>query len=186
MKNNRTPHSFLILGISFVTTLALISGVTLTHFQGFALLGSAHAMANVSSPTCATTKGKNPQLCEHQDPITQGCTTDTQTLEIEDALYQGEQIGEVDLRHSTSCGTYWVRTIAYQNTVGNIQAIHATVTFQNATHEDILIVPGSLPQNTEVLAYTDMTRSLNATPFGTGVFEIIGHANTPIIVPLTL
>ena len=186
MKNNHIPHLFLILGISFFTTLALIGGVTLTHFQGVALLGSAHAMTNVSSPTCATTKGKNPQLCEHQDPIIQGCTTDAQTLEIEDALYQGEQIGEVDLRHSTNCGTYWVRTIAYQNTIGNVQAIHATVTFQNATHEDILIVHQSLPLHTEVLAYTDMTRSLNATPFGTGIFEIIGQATTPIIVPLTL
>ena len=61
--------------------------------------------------TCASTNGTQPNLCAQQDPVAQGCTTDAQTKENIPAYNQDTLMGEVDLRYSPTCNTYWVRTI---------------------------------------------------------------------------
>ncbi len=176
-KTNQTFRFLLTLGICLLTTLVLL-GVA-SHLRGFTPFSLAHAMANPT--TCVELAGKDPVLCEHQDPKVQGCTADDESIERQDAFYQNRLIGETDLRYSPSCGSYWVRAMAYATADGIIKTIHATITFQDHTIEDIPGTPKFLVA--PVIAYTDMTHGPIPLNVGSGVFEIKGQSQ-PIIVPI--
>ena len=171
----------LILGISFITTLILIGGILALHTPRFALSSFAHAMAGrtLFSSTCQLTKGVQPALCEHQDPQAQGCTSDAQSIEVQDVFSRGMLIGEVDLRYSFTCKSFWTRTIAYARAEGIIQAVHARVTFNDATTEDRPVSPNFLVARAPVISFTDMTMSHFSG--GSGVFDLLGQSQ-----PLTI
>ncbi len=144
--NTQGRRLLVILGISFVTTLVLIGGTLALHPSGLALASSAHAMTRQTffRPTCQSTQGTQPALCEHQNPQAEGCTTDAQSNEVQDVFSQGILIGEVDARYSFTCKSFWTRTIAYASAEGSLQTIHARVTFNDATTEDIPVSPNVL------------------------------------------
>ena len=179
--NNPVRRLVLILGISFVTTLALVWGTLALHTPGFALSAFAHAMAGHASinATCQSTKGAQPTLCEHQNPQTQGCITDAQSTEVQDVFSRGMLIGEVDLRSSFTCKSFWTRTITYASAEGIIQAVHARVTFNDATTEDIPFSPNFLAARAPIISFTDMTHGHFSG--GSGVFDLLGQSQ-----PLTI
>jgi hypothetical protein len=179
IKNNQMFRLLLTLGMSLITTLVLIGGAMAIHLQGFALSSFAHAMIRQS--TCETTEGMDPALCEHQDPKAQGCAADAETIEAQDVFYQKTLIGEVDLRFSPNCDSSWVRAMGYATANGIIKTIHATITFQNNTTEDIPGTPKFLVA--PVIAYTDMTHLPIIPRVGAGIFEIKGQSQ-PITVPI--
>jgi hypothetical protein len=133
LKQNQASRLLLLVGLPLVTTLIVLAGVTALHLPGFSLVSLAHAMTR--SSTCATTKGTQQDLCEGQNPGTQGCLQDAQTTEMQSVYVQNTLIGEVDLRHSVTCDTYWVRTIAYANVMPQIQSLSATIAFNGTVHE---------------------------------------------------
>jgi hypothetical protein len=181
IKNNQTSRLLLTLSLSLLTTLALIGGAMVIHLQGLAPFSLAHAMVGPTTATCKTTAGKIPAFCEHRDPVAQGCATDAETIEAQDAYYQNTLIGEVDLRYSPGCDTCWVRAMAYATADGMINVIHARITFQNNTTEDIPGTPKFLVA--PVIAYTDMTHLPIMPHVGVGIFEIKGQPQA-ITVPI--
>src|SRR5262249_5854543 len=111
LKNNRIQHLLLALGVPFVTTLVLLIDTRGLRVPGFSPSSFAHAMT--LQPTCASTQGTQQNLCNQQNPLTQGCVQDAQTLEAVSVFdTHNSLIGEVQLRHSQTCKTLWVRTIA--------------------------------------------------------------------------
>jgi Protein of unknown function (DUF2690) len=181
--HNQTRRLLLILGISFVTTLVLIGGTLAMHPPGFALSSFAQAKAGLTlvSPTCQSTQGTQPALCEHQNPQTQGCTADAQSIEVQDVFSRGMLIGEVDLRYSFLCQSFWTRTIASARAEGIIQAVHAQLTFNDATTEDRQASPNLLVARAPVISFTDMTHG--HFHGGSGVFDLLGQSQ-PLTIPL--
>ena len=178
LKNNQILRLLGILGISLVTMLIILGGSTAIHLQGIAPFTTTVHAATLSS-SCAATKGTQPALCEHQDPIVQGCVTDAETLDLQ-TVYQNSQqtkpLGEVDLRYSPTCKAYWIRTIAFATTKGVFKAIHALLVFHNHTKEDIVgtsIVPSTL---TPYAAWTDMTVAPILPHAGSGRFDLFGQS----------
>jgi hypothetical protein len=150
------------------------------HIPGFLLLSTAHAQQNQS--TCAATNGTQTNLCDQQDPAGQGCAQDAQTLERVPAYNQGTLIGEVDLRHSNVCNTYWVRTIAYASAIPPVNAIDASITFTNGSVSDSGQI--ELQSGQPAIVYTEMSYkhfSISSNQYG--VFHLAGTA-PPITVSL--
>jgi hypothetical protein len=183
VKNNHTLRLLVILGSSLVTTLALLGGSIAIHEQGLTPFATTAHAATVSS--CATTKGTQPARCEHQDPIVQGCVTDAETLDLH-TVFQDSQhtkpLGEVELRYSPTCKTYWVRTTAFAITKGVFHAIHARLLFHNQTQEDIVGTP-IVSTLTPYVAWTDMTVAPIPPHVGSGSFDLVGRSH-PITVVL--
>ena len=185
LKNKHTLQLVVILGISLVTTLALIWG-TAHYAQGLSPFTTAVHAAPLSAPTCATTKGTQKSLCEHQDPIVQGCVIDAETLNLQ-TVSQGNQqtkpLGEVELRYSPKCKTYWVRTTAFITAKGIFKTIHAMLLFHNHTKEDIVGTPPFADPHAAYIVWTDMTTAPIETHAGSGSFDIIGQPQ-PFMAPL--
>jgi hypothetical protein len=185
LKNNPVLRLLVSLGLSLMTTLVLIGGGMALHLHSIApFVTAAHAATLGSS--CATTKGTQPTLCEHQDPIFQGCVTDAEILDLQ-TVYQDSQqtkpLGEVDLRYSPTCKTYWIRTMAFVTTRGVFKDIHAILVFHDHTKEDIVgknPIPSTL---TPYVAWTDMTMAPILPHAGAGSFDLFGHSK-PITVNL--
>jgi hypothetical protein len=183
LKSNQTLRLLGIFGISLLTML-IIGGGSILMQRGFPLFATTAHAATVNS--CATTKGTQPALCEHQDPIVQGCVTDAETLDLQ-IIFQDRQqtkpLGEVDLRYSPTRNAYWIRTIAFATTAGVFKAIHAVLVFHNHTKEDIVgtsIVPSTI---TPYTAWTDMTVAPLLPHAGSGSFDLFGQPK-PITVAL--
>jgi hypothetical protein len=184
-KNNPALRLSVILGISLVTTLVLIGSSTALHLRGFAPFATAAHAATLGS-SCATTKGTQFTLCEHQDPIFQGCVTDAETRDLQTVFQDSQQtkpLGEVELRYSPTCKAYWIRTTAFVITKGVFKDIHAMLVFHDQTKEDIVgknPVPSTL---TPYVAWTDMTVAPILPHAGSGSFDLFGHTQ-PITVAL--
>jgi hypothetical protein len=179
-KNKPMLRTLLILGVTSVTTLILVIGLVVLHIPGFSPLASAHAPQHQS--TCATTSGTLLNLCDQQDPIVQGCAQDAQSIESVFAYHQGTLIGEVDLRHSTLCNTYWVRTIAYASAIPPVNAIDAYITFTNGSVSDSGQI--ALQSGQPATVYTEMAYqhfSMSTNQYGT--FHLTGTAS-PITISL--
>ena len=183
LKNNQVLRFPLLLGIPLITTLVLLIGTTAFHLSSFSLLSFAHAMMLPS--TCANTQGAQQNLCEGQSPTAQGCIQDAQTVELQSVYFQNTLIGEVDLRHSITCNTYWVRTIGYANATPQIQSVDATISLNGKVHES---TESSSPHGQRMIAVTNMlfwplTQKLRAAPSFSGVYRL-GGQNPPITIPL--
>src|SRR5579859_7790610 len=87
---------------------------------------TAHAHQGASQ-TCTSTHGTIAALCEGQFPILEHCADDAESVRILPAYVQGVLIGEVDLRHSSTCHTYWLRTMAYGGTNGLVLDVEANI-----------------------------------------------------------
>jgi Protein of unknown function (DUF2690) len=183
LKNNQTFRLLGIFGISLLTMLVILGGSTIIH-QGFPPFAPTAHAATVNS--CATTKGTQSVLCERQDPIVQGCVTDAQTLDLQTVFQDRQQtkpLGEVELRYSPTCKTYWIRTTAFVTTTGVFKAIHAILVFHNQSKEDIVgtsIVPSTI---TPYVAWTDMTVAPMLPRAGSGSFDLFGQSK-PITIAL--
>jgi Protein of unknown function (DUF2690) len=183
LKNNQTLRLLGIFGISLLTMLVILGGSTIIH-RGFPPFATTAHAATVNS--CATTKGTQPALCERQDPIVQGCVTDAQTLDLQTVFQdrlQTKPLGEVELRYSPTCKTYWIRTTAFVTTTGIFKAIHAILVFHNHIKEDIVgtsIVPSTI---TPYVAWTDMTVAPMLPRAGSGSFDLFGQSK-PITIAL--
>jgi hypothetical protein len=179
MKNNRVQRILLFLGVPLVTTLVLLIGTFVFRIPGFSPFSFAHAMT--LQPTCASTLGTDPNLCNQQSPFAQGCTQDAQTIEAV-AVFDTNNtlIGEVHLDHSQTCKTFWVSTIANAN-VSQVQAVDATISLNNGQVQD--------RQNTNVqsgqalVAMTDMVQPTMAPKTLAGVFHLSGQTQ-PMTIPL--
>ncbi|BCL79591.1 DUF2690 domain-containing protein [Ktedonobacteria bacterium brp13] len=181
LKNTQHLRLFVVLGISLVTTLALLGGTIVLHAQGFTPFATtAHAAS--STTTCAATKGTQQALCEHQDPVAQGCVIDTEILDLQTVVRENKPIGEVDLRYSPTCKTYWLRTQAFVTTQGVFKAIHAILLFHNHTQEDIVGTPTVNPLRAYVV-WTDMTVAPILPHAGSAQFDLFSQSQ-PITVPL--
>jgi len=184
LKNNQTLRLLGIFGISLLTMLVILAGSTIIH-QGFPPFATTAHAAPVNS-SCAATKGVQPVLCEHQDPIVQGCVTDAQTLDLQTVFQDRQQtkpLSEVELRYSPTCNAYWVRTTAFVTTTGVFKAIHAMLVFHNHTTEDIVgtsIIPSTI---TPYVAWTDMTVAPMLPRAGSGSFDLFGQSK-PITIAL--
>ncbi|GCE15053.1 DUF2690 domain-containing protein [Tengunoibacter tsumagoiensis] len=182
--NNPTVRILLILGICLMTTFMLL-GVTVLHTRGFSsLMTRAHA-ATSNTATCATTKGTQPALCEQQDPIIQGCVHDAKTIEQHPVFQSNQQtttLGEVDLRYSSTCKTYWVRTIAFVSAQKVFTAIHAMLLFHNQNKEDIVGTPTFPDPRIPYVAWTDMTTGPLVQYSGSGSFEMVGETQPLTVV----
>jgi hypothetical protein len=177
LRNNRMQRIFLLLGIPLITTLVLLISTVGFRVPGFSLFSFAHSM---TLQTCSNTQGTQQNLCKQQNPVTQGCTQDAQTLEEVSAFNeQNTLIGEVDFRHSQICKTYWVRTIAYAN-APQVQAIDATVTFNDGKvqdHKNSNVQPGQ-----SMVVFTDMLLSTPSPKTLAGVFHLSGQTQPMTIL----
>src|SRR5437762_1023343 len=109
LKQIQKPHvQYSVALCTVAVILALVFG------RLFIKGGTAHAEA---SPTCASTQGTDTALCEKQDPTVQHCDLDVQSLRVLPADLGGGLVGEVDLRTSPTCHTYWIWTIVYGGVV---------------------------------------------------------------------
>ena len=183
LKKNQIPRLLLLIGIPLVTTLILLVGVTALHVLGFSFFALAHAMTR--SSTCATTKGTQQNLCEGQSPEAQGCLQDAQTVEMQSVYVQNTLIGEVNLRHSVTCDTYWVRTIAYANITPHVQSLSGTIAFNGNVHER---QEGSSPRGQRMIAVTTMlfwpfTQKLRVAASFSGTYTFGGQIPS-LIIPL--
>jgi hypothetical protein len=173
-----------ILGISLLTTLVLIGGSTVLHLQhGFSPFTSA-AHAETLSSSCATTKGTQKALCEHQDPAQQGCVTDAETLDLQTVFQDGQQskpLAEVELRYSPTCKTYWVRTTAFVTTKGVFKDVHAMLVFHDRTTEDIVGKNPAPNTLTPYVTWTDMTVAPILPHAGSGRFDLFNHSQPDIV-----
>jgi hypothetical protein len=170
LKQLRLSQLLLLMGGPFVIALALLIGITALHAPAFSLLSLAHAMMLRS--TCASTQGTQPNLCNQQNPAMQGCTQDAQTLEgVSVFTPQNALIGEVDLMHSTTCKTMWVRTIAYAN-AGDVQAIDATISLNDGQVQDHQTHRGHAGQR--LVAATDMVQFSVFPKTLAGIFHLQG------------
>jgi hypothetical protein len=80
-------------------------------------------------------------------------------------------IGEIDLRHSPTCGTYWVRTIAYPFAVGSpVLLVEANISFTDQSSDD---VPDNIIwfDGTKT-AWTPMT--VTRPKVASGTFDLVG------------
>lgn len=182
LKNNQALRLWVILSISLVTILVLIGGSTALHLQVFAPFTTA-AHAATLGPSCATTKGTQPALCEHQDPIAQGCVVDAETLDLQTVFQDRQQtkpLGEVELRYSPTCKAYWIRTTAFVTTKGVFKAIHAMLVFHDQTKEDIVGTPTVPSTLTPYVAWTDMTVAPILPHAGSGSFDLFGKQSITV------
>ena len=175
LKKNQISRLLLLVGIPLVTTLILLVAVTALHVPGFSLFSLAHAMTR--SSTCATTKGTQQNLCEGQSPEAQGCLQDAQTVELQSVYVQNTLIGEVNLRHSVTCDTYWVRTIAYANVTPHVQSLSGTITFNGTIYER---QERNAPHGQRMIAVTNMlfwpfTQKLRVAPSFSGAYTFGGQ-----------
>lgn len=179
LKNARVQRILLLLGVPLVTTLVLLIGTIALHVPGFTLLSFAHAMAH--QPTCASTQGTQPNLCNKQNPIAQGCTQDVQMLEVVSVFTkQNMLIGEVDLRYSNTCKSYWIRTIAYAN-APQVRAVDAIISFDDGQvqdHQNNNAQPGQ-----RLIVFTDMIQPTMLPKIASGVFHLYRQTQ-PITIPL--
>lgn len=177
-KHNQTVRVILLLTITCITTLLLIIGSLAFHVSSFLPFSFAHA-----ATTCATTKGTQQDLCEQQNPVEQGCTQDAHSIEVESVYTsQNKLIGEVDIRHSALCKTFWMRTIAYAN-AQQVEAIDAIISFHTGKVEDVKQIVSSSGQ--QIIARTNMVFvPLSIIPTNwKGMFHLKGQAQ-PITIPI--
>ena len=155
------PHvQYSVALCSVAVILALIFGKL--FIQG----GMAHAAAG---PTCASTQGTNTALCEKQDPTVQHCDLDAQSLKVLPVFYRGTLVGEVDLRTSATCKSYWIRTIAYGSAVqstsnGPVINVEANITFTDLTTENATNPTPQLDRS--LLTWTSMTTKIPSSTSG--------------------
>jgi hypothetical protein len=93
---------------------------------------------------------------------------------------QNTLIGEVDLRHSNVCKSYWVRTIAYATT-SQVQAVDAVFSFNDGQvqdHQTTSVQPGQ-----RLIAFTDMSQPTMLAKTVAGVFHLRGQTQ-PMTIPL--
>ena len=183
LRNNQVLRILLLLGVPLITTLVLLSGTVALHLPSFSLLSFAQAMTLPS--TCANTQGAQQNLCEGQSPVTQGCIQDAQTIEHQSVYFQNTLIGEVNIRHSDTCDTYWIRTIAYANVTPQVQSVSAIISLNGKVHES---KEKSSPRGQRMIAETNMlfwpfTQKLRVAPSFSGVYHL-GGQNPPITIPL--
>ncbi|MDQ0757549.1 DUF2690 domain-containing protein [Streptomyces canus] len=76
-------------------------------------LGSGLAILPATGASAAAYDG--------QSPVTSGCANSAITARAENIYVDGEKIGKIELRYSTSCRTAWGRVTAYY-LAGNGQA----------------------------------------------------------------
>ncbi|GHO82343.1 DUF2690 domain-containing protein [Dictyobacter formicarum] len=182
LKHHHARRTLIILGSSLVTTLILIAGTIAIHNQELApLLNTVHAAVTSVATTCATTRGTQQALCEHKDPIAQGCVIDAESLDLQTVFQDTQQtkpLGDVELRYSPSCKTYWVRTTAFVTRMGVLKAIHAVILFHNHTTEDITGTPKFAGTPFAYAAWTDMTTMPSSPHAGSGSFDLIGQSRS--------
>jgi hypothetical protein len=116
-------RSWLAVG-GTLATLVLLLSLLLLHIEGlspYALaLDTAGALGQgaLPFPTCATAPpDQQAHLCDHADPIAQGCEADavtTQSIGLVDT--QGQIVGRLDRRYSTRCNSFWARIFDYRAT----------------------------------------------------------------------
>jgi hypothetical protein len=137
------------------------------------------AFAASTQQTCANTNGTIMAVCEQQFPTVQNCVADAKSVRILPAYNKGVLVGEVDLRHSDACNSYWVRTMAYGSTKGLIINVEANNTFTNGMqdNEDNM----NRGDDGSLLTFTAMTYK-NAPQIASGVFDLTD--NTSITVTL--
>lgn len=153
---------FISIGLLLVPVLLAMAFLLLAPVQIHRAFAAMHVQ------TCASTYGTIMADCEKQFPILQNCVDDAKSVEILPAYHQEVLVGEVDLRHSDTCNSYWVRTMAYGSTIGQIIDVEANNTFNDGTQDNENNsnrgVDGSL------LTFTGMTYN-NVPQFGSGVFD---------------
>jgi hypothetical protein len=110
-------HAFralFLLGIALATVLPLFITAAFPVL-GFSLLSSAHAMAAGKTAVTGQALSRcasqpSAQTCTNQDPVTQGCETDAQTLAFKDILdAKGNLLATIQRRYSPSCHSEWGR-----------------------------------------------------------------------------
>lgn len=142
----------------------LLAGV----FLLIALTPIHRAFAAMNADTCASTHGTIMADCEKQFATVQNCADDAKSVKILPAYRQGVLVGEVDLRHSDTCNSYWTRTMAYGNSIGQIIDVEANNTFNDGMQDNENNanrgVDGSL------LTFTAMTYK-NVPQTASGVFD---------------
>ncbi|WP_160146260.1 DUF2690 domain-containing protein [Dictyobacter aurantiacus] len=182
LKQHHTQRTLIILGSSLVTTLMLITGTIAIHSQKVApFINAVHAATNSVATTCATTRGTQQALCEHQDPIAQGCVIDAESLDLQTVFQDTEQtkpLGDVELRYSPTCKAYWVRTTAFVTRSGIFKAIHAIMLFHNHTTEDITGTPTFAGTPFAYAAWSDMTTAPISPHAGSGSFDLVGKSRS--------
>lgn len=140
--------------IMFVCALLLCGGVLLIPHL-------AHAAVRPFLPhdpnLCADTP--TVQNCNRTDPITAGCLFDARSVDTERAVHKGVVVGYVTLRASTTCHTYWVKSVAYGHSgvISTLTAISYDVPGDpvfppGAGQTD----PGERVSDGSILNYTDM------------------------------
>ncbi|HEY7417286.1 MAG TPA: DUF2690 domain-containing protein [Ktedonobacteraceae bacterium] len=177
-KRHQIVHIILLATLTSFTTCVLLLAGTVLHISALSPFSFAQA-----ATTCASTQGTQQALCEQQDPVTQACTADAQTIEFEAAYTaQNTLIGEVDLRHSSMCKTVWIRTIAYAN-AQSVAAIDAIISFSTGQKEDV--TKSVVSSGQAMRAWTKMAFvPLNKMPTNwEGVFSVQGQTQ-PIIIPV--
>jgi hypothetical protein len=152
-------------------TLALGIAAILSALLGLYCLGSSPA-AHADS-TCIGGSENIPISCDEQDPIQQQCVNDAQTPQTIPAMYQGTLIGEVDMRFSPTCQTYWIRTIAYSSALDMVYRVEAQIccfldqTQQNDVGNHIW------PEDGSRTVWTQMTTT--KPRFASGIFDLANH-----------
>jgi hypothetical protein len=116
-----------------LATLVLLLSLLLLHIEGlspYALaLDTTGALGQgaLPLPTCTTAPpDQQAHLCDHADPIAQGCEADavtTQSIGLVDT--QGQIVGRLDRRYSTRCNSFWARIFDYRATrpQGNVLVV---------------------------------------------------------------
>src|SRR5216110_3493193 len=137
----------------------------------FVLIGSLrpfHASA-ASATTCV--QAPTAEHCNNQDPIAQGCVADAQIRGDETIEYFNVNIGDVQLRYSPSCQSWWGRVFDYRiaaNTplglqVGGNPMVSAPPTFASNQYR-ILYSPMIFAQTSPLVTGTVEVDGANPFP----------------------
>lgn len=112
-----TPHLKMMCLTALLSGLLLLIALAAAFVSKSALPLVTFNQSIADNLTCASTQGSITALCEKQDPIDQQCDVDAGSLLVQPVYYDHLQIGEVDLRYSPTCKTYWIRTWVYQRLI---------------------------------------------------------------------
>jgi Protein of unknown function (DUF2690) len=69
-------------------------------------------------------------LCDDADPLVANCVQDVRSIESVRAIHQGIWVGDVDLRYSPHCRSFWLRIVGFAGS----SLLRVSVTAQFAGH----------------------------------------------------
>jgi hypothetical protein len=95
--------------------ILVITGL-ITLFLGAVILfpqQAARAATLVANQGQTCAEQPTADHCNQTDPIEQGCVADATTIQTAPILHNGQKVGQLEMRYSNRCHSYWGRTFSF-------------------------------------------------------------------------